>query len=127
MALKKGRYACAVYLLKENVNVNVLDKNGVSLFTSLVTSCMGKLANEKNMPLPWPMKKMLEREELDVTLSDNSGQTVLHSICNGCSKLEGSLSDLVDELLKRGADPLKKNKAGQVRIRMARDINSNIC
>ncbi len=82
LALKKGRFGCAVLLLKQKVDVNVRDKHGVSLFNLLVASHLSQLCKDKEVPLPWAIKQILKREDLDVTTADTSGQTLLHYIAS---------------------------------------------
>ena len=127
IAVKKGRFACAILMLKEGVDVNVRDKNGLSLFNSLVISYLGRLAHNNKLKLPWAMRKIMERQELDVACADSSGQTVLHYIAEGCST-EASILELVDQLLARGAKTLKRDKAGVLAVELAlKNKNWELC
>lgn len=124
IALKKGRFGCAVHLLKQDADVNVRDKNGISLFNSLVSSYIAHLSSNEKAPLPWAVKTIMERKDLDVTSVDTSGQTLLHYIAAGHAS--GTLlSDLIDDLLSRGIDPLVRDKEGQVPAAIALK-NSNL-
>ena len=127
VALKKGRFGCAVLLLKQKVDVNIRDKNGVSLFNSLVASHLSQLCKDKEVPLPWAIKQILKREDLDVTTADTSGQTLLHYIAS--SQGDGkTLIELVNILLKKGVDILAKDKNGQIPVAVAlKNENLNLC
>ena len=58
LALKKGRFACAVILLKQTVDVNVINTNGVSLFNSLVVSYAEQLSQNNDLTLSWAIRKV---------------------------------------------------------------------
>ena len=113
LALKKGRFACAIILLKEKVDVNVIDRNGVSLFNSLVSSYIAQLSQKKIAPLPWTIKKILEREDLDISSTDREGQTLLHYVAKVTANGD-NLLDLVNTLISKGANPLILNKGGEL-------------
>jgi len=123
LALKKGRYACAVALLKEKVDVNVRDKNGLSLFGSLVQSYVCSLSRDPARPLPWAIRQIMNREELDIASKDSSGRTLLHHIAQGPSGGK-PLLDFVDLILSRGVDPLLECKSNQVAIEISLDRGS---
>lgn len=127
LALKKGRFACAVILLKHNADVNVIDKNGVSLFNSLVVSYVEQLSQKSDLPLPWAIKKIMERDDLDITTTDKSGQTLLHYIARVTTKSD-LLLNLVKTFLEKGADPLIVDKDGQPPVIIAlKQKNLGLC
>ncbi|KAL7555986.1 hypothetical protein ACA910_018384 [Epithemia clementina (nom. ined.)] len=125
VALKKGAYACAAVLLKlgDKVNVNVCDKTGRSLFSSLVGSFLSSIGpskedrgdDDKNATtptLPWAIQQMLDRKDLDVSLTDCENRTVLHYIATSTSASLPVVEHLVQDLLHRGLDPGAVDKHG---------------
>ena len=119
VALKKGTYACAAVLLKltDRVDVNVCDKTGRSLFSSLVGSFLSAGLTPET-PLPWGIKQMMDRKDLEVSLMDSEKRTVLHYIATSPSTALPVVQRLVMELLDRGLDPGAIDKEGNDAARL---------
>eukprot|EP01134_Creolimax_fragrantissima_P000569 CFRG0569T1 len=125
LALKKNRLACASILLQltENVDVNIRDKEGTSLFTNVVHFYATDLANASELHdvaqlgMPWVLQRMLERQDLDVSIADKGKQTVLHILARctyTCMAAEEKAMELIEVLLSRGVDVLAADEQGDI-------------
>ena len=109
LSLKRGSYACSQELLslKEKVDVNLCDHAGRSLFSSWVgTYASQSSEGSLDTPLPWPVKRMFESENLNISSTDSKNRTVLHYIAESRNATRGNIHELVLNLLDRGLDPL---------------------